>query len=106
MAKTYQLIELENGRVGVSGPDYASKALFRGLGRVKFETVTPGKSAWIVDAPYRRQAEQIVARQNGTTVVPTAPRQAPPPRRHNTSSGWCEACEDGAVNQCRRGGCY
>lgn len=104
--KAYELIELDGGKVAVAGPDYASKALFRGLGRVKFETVQPGKSAWIVESRYRRQAEQIVARQNGTAVTPTVSRPTSASRRHNTSSGWCQACEDGATNLCKRGGCY
>lgn len=28
------------------------------------------------------------------------------PRGARTSSGWCEACEDGIISRCKRGGCY
>lgn len=107
MAQQYALIELADGNVAVCGPDYASKALFRGMGRVVFQTVAAGKAGWIVDARYRRQAEAMVARQNGTGIATTAPvRSFAPRRRYTTSSGWCEACEDGIVSQCKHGGCY
>lgn len=106
MAKRYELVDL-GSKIAVVGPDYASKALFRGMGRVTFETVAPGKSGWTMQPTYRRQAEAMVARANSEATV-TAPFAARPRvepgaifRRRGTP--FCEPCEDGICSQCQTG---
>ena len=95
----------------VTGVVPADKCLF-----TPFTTPTlvrfDGEVAFQISGMYRDKVVEIVRRNNAFVAAQEAEKAAQPVatgrigRRNRTSSGWCEACEDGAINLCKHGGCY